>query len=161
MPRDKGRPASDGWYDRASGEGLLSPEGKPASMFGSAKRTVPVLLRGPGGPDGEMVSSTSRRMSLISVSPDSWLALKSSTRGPSLALEDRLESVTDGLAALDSGAGAALAKRCLAASNASFALLRAEVAYAGLVGEVLSVPVNRRIVAPLCGWPDVGVSSSS
>lgn len=125
----------------------------------SANRTVPGRLRGPpdDGPPPRSCS-TSRSKSLIS--EGSCERSLASGRGPTVALEERYEGVTDGLCADSSGTaeGAARAKRWRAASKASLARLRAEGALGGRVGEVLllSAWVSRRMEAP---W--LGVSSSS
>lgn len=153
VPREGGLALSSGWYVRESGLGLSSFAGKPALLLSSPwKRTLIVVLRGlPAPSEWVRLSSTSRRRSPISPSAETWLSvarLRSSTRGPTLAVVDRLEMVTDGLGALSAAfVEAPLAKRCLAASKASFALLLADA----LVGDVFSALVNRRIVAPCCG----------
>ena len=147
---EEGRPVCEGgWYAREGGLGL-SRVGKSGDLV-PWKRTFNCRFRGPDGPTAsEEVGPLTEYSGPSDVaSDDSWLFVavaRSSTRLPTLAAAERSDGGTNGLVGLVS---AALAKRCRAASKASFALARAVDRGVGLVGDVLSAPGRRRMLS-LC-----------
>lgn len=146
---EEGRPeCNGGWYAREGGLGL-SRVGKSGDLV-PWKRTFNWRFRGPDGPTAsEMDPLTEYLWPSEGSSADTWLFVavgRSSTRGPTLAAVERSDGETNGLVGLVS---AALAKRCRAASKASFARARAADRGVGRMGDVLSEPGKRRMLS-LC-----------
>ena len=140
-----------GWYAREGGLGL-SRVGKSGDLV-PWKRTFNCRFRGPDGPTAsEEVDPLTEYLGPSEVASDeTWLFVavaRSSTRLPTLAAVERSDGGTNGLVGLVS---AALAKRCRAASKASFALARAVDRGVGREGDVLSAPGKRRMLSVCVG----------